>query len=87
MQPFLMIFSPREQNSAGTYGAGSPCALSPSSNSYTQTSWLSADAPLLLMGTLVEDEGDGSGGSIPGSLQYLIPEPPLISAMVPLSQV
>lgn len=39
------------------------------------------------MGTLVEDEGDGSGGSIPSSLEYLILEPPLISAVVPLSQV
>ena len=52
-----------------------------------QTSWLKVEAPLLLMGTLVEDKGDGSGGSIPSSLEYLILEPPLISAVVPLSQV
>lgn len=39
------------------------------------------------MGTLVEDERDGSRGSIPGSLEYLILEPPLISVMIPLSQV
>lgn len=39
------------------------------------------------MGSLVEDEGDGCGGSIPGSLEYLILQTPLISAVVPLSQV
>lgn len=83
----LLDFSLREQNSGGPYGAGSPFSLSPSSSSYTQTSWLSVEAPLLLMGTLVEDEGDGSGGSIPCSLEYLIFETPLISAVVPLSQV
>lgn len=45
------------------------------------------DTPLFLMGTLVKDEADGCGGSIPGSLEYLILEPPLLSAVVPLSQV
>lgn len=69
------------------YGAGSPLSPTSSSNSYTPDQLLSVEALLLLMGMLVEDEGDGSGSSIPGSLEYLILEPPLISAMVPLSQV
>lgn len=80
-------FCPREQNSVGSYGARSPLSLSPSSNSYTQTSWLSVETPLLLMRLLVEDERDGCGGSIPGGLEYLILKPPFISVMVPLSQV
>lgn len=86
MPPFLMIFSQRTK-SVGPCGAGNPFTLSPFSNSYTQISSLSAKPSLLLMGTLMEDKGNGSGSSIPGSLENLILEAPLISAMVPLSQV
>lgn len=86
MQPFLMILLPENKIQQGPMEKEAPFPVFPL-NSYTQTNWVSAEAPLLLMGTLVEDEGDGSGGRIPGSLKYLIPEPPLISTMVPLSQV
>lgn len=66
-------------------GAPFPCLLP--LTAIPRPTGLSVDAPLLFMRTLVEDECDGSGGSIPGSLEYLILEPPLISVMVPLSQV
>lgn len=86
MQPFWMIFLSENKIQPCPMGQGPPLP-SPSSNSHTQSPWLLAEAPLLLVGTLVKDEGDGSGGSVPGSLEYLIREPPLISAVVPLSQV
>ena len=87
MQPFLMIFLSENKIQQCPMGRGAPFPQLLPLTATHQTSWLSVEAPLLLMGMLVEDEGDGSGSSIPGSLEYLILEPPLISAMVPLSQV
>lgn len=86
MQPFLIFLSENKIQQC-PIGQGVPFPhLFPLTATH-QTSWLKVEAPLLLMGTLVEDKGDGSGGSIPSSLEYLILEPPLISAVVPLSQV
>lgn len=87
MHHFLHDFLSENKIRQGPVGQSQfPCPF-PHTASYTQTSSLSVNTPLLLMGTLVEDEADGRGGSIPGSLEYLILEPPFISAVVPLSQV
>lgn len=87
MQPSLMIFVPENKFSRVLWGKEPlfPCLLPLTAT--PRPTGLSAEAPLLLMRALVEDERDGRGGSIPSSLEYLILEPPLIGVMVPLSQV
>jgi len=39
---------------------------------------------LVVVGTLMEDEGHGG---VPGGLQHPVPQPPLVRAVVPLGQV